>query len=246
MVDARQFPLALALDPRFGEEDFLISQSNAEAYARIGQWPDWPGRMLLLEGPNASGKSHLATIWAARSGATQVNALALAKAEIPQLVAAGAIVVEDVDQVDVGQGATGRVGVDEAALFHLLNLATEHGAFVLLSATRHVNEWSIQTPDLLSRIRRVPKVSIAPPDDALMRALFVKLFVDRQLVVDTALVEYLCLRVERSFNAVRAMVEKLDRETMARGKRLTRPIAAQILGFTNSGLANVESNIESE
>jgi chromosomal replication initiation ATPase DnaA len=138
-------------------------------------------------------------------------------------VAAGAVVVEDID----------RVGIDEAALFHLVNLAMERGAFVLFSASKHVSEWSIQTPDLLSRVRRIPQVSISPPDDALIRTLFIKLFVDRQLVVDTALVEYLCLRVERSFKAVRATVEKLDRETMARGKRLTRPAAAQILGFAN-------------
>jgi chromosomal replication initiation ATPase DnaA len=223
MGDVRQLPLELALEPRFGEEDFLVSHSNSEAYARIEIWPDWPSKMLLLEGPTASGKSHLASIWAARSGARQLSARALGKAEIPALVAAGAVVVEDID----------RVGVDEAALFHLVNLAAERTAFILFSATKQLNEWSIQTPDLLSRIRRIPKVAIAPPDDALIRALFVKLFVDRQLVVDTALVEYLCLRIERSFKAVRATVEKLDRETMARGKRLTRPAAAQILGFTN-------------
>jgi chromosomal replication initiation ATPase DnaA len=221
MVDVRQLPLELALEPRFGEEDFLVSQSNSEAYARIESWPEWPSKMLLLEGPTASGKSHLASIWAARSGARQLAARALGKAEIPALVTAGAVVVEDID----------RAGVDEAALFHLVNLATERGTFVLFSATKSSVEWQIKTPDLISRIRRSPAVLIAPPDDALIRALLVKLFVDRQLVVDTALVEYLCLRIERSFKAVRATVEKLDRETMARGKRLTRPAAAQILGF---------------
>jgi chromosomal replication initiation ATPase DnaA len=224
MVEARQLPLELALEPRFGEEDFLVSHSNSEAYGRIECWPEWPGKMLLLEGPTASGKSHLASIWAGRSGARQLSARALGKADIPALVAAGAVVVEDID----------RARNDETALFHLVNMATERGAFILLSATQHVNDWLIQTPDLLSRIRRIPSVSIAPPDDALIRTLFVKLFVDRQLVVDTALVEYLCLRTERSFKAVRATVEKLDRETMARGKRLTRQSAAQILGFASS------------
>jgi chromosomal replication initiation ATPase DnaA len=130
--------------------------------------------------------------------------------------------VEDID----------RDGVDETALFHLINLATEKAAFLLLTSAVEPSALRFRTPDLVSRLRRTPLGTIDPPDDALIRALLVKLFVDRQLVVDTALVEYLCLRMERSFAAVRATVEQLDRETLARRKRLTRPMAAQILGWS--------------
>ncbi|MGL4636526.1 MAG: hypothetical protein ACRCWF_11135 [Beijerinckiaceae bacterium] len=222
MVEQRQLPLELALEPRFGEEDFLISQSNADAYGMVEIWPDWPGRELAVTGPAASGKSHLAAIWALRANARVLSATALARMDIPDIVSTKAIVVEDVDKGEL----------PEAALFHLINLAREKDAFLMMTGADEPAQWPISTPDLASRIRRLPVARIASPDDALIRALFVKLFVDRQLVVDTALVEYLSIRTERSFAAVRATVEVLDRESMVRGKRLTRAAASRILGYT--------------
>jgi chromosomal replication initiation ATPase DnaA len=224
MPDTRQLPLDLALAPRFGVEDFLVSGSNAEAVAMIDAWPDWPGRMLLLVGPPASGKSHLAAIWAERAGARSLAARALAKADIAALAGAGAVAVEDADQA----------GLPETELFHLLNVAHEKQAFLLITAARPPAYWRIATPDLASRLRRMPLVEIAQPDDALIRTLLVKHFLDRQLVVDTSLVDYLTLRIERSFAGVRRTVDLLDRETLARGKRLSRASAAKILGFSES------------
>ncbi len=220
MAEPRQLPLDLPVEPRFGEEDFLVGASNAQAYAMLSAWPEWPARLLTLAGPAASGKSHLAAIWAVRSGARRVQAAALTVAGIPALLAAGALVVEDIDAP----------ALDEAALFHLINLAQERQAFVLLTSTRPPSALDLQVADLASRLRRAPVVSIAAPDDALIRALLVKLFIDRQLIVDTTLIEYLAMRIERSFAAARALVERLDRETLARRRRLTRKAAAEILG----------------
>lgn len=224
MPDNRQLPLDLALEPRFGEEDFLVSGSNADAYAMIEAWPNWPGRVLALVGPPASGKSHLAAIWAARTGAGLLAARALAVADVPALVAAGAVAIED-----AGEGR-----LSEKELFHLLNLSQEREAFVLITSRRSPADWSVATPDLASRLRRCPVVTIAEPDDALIRTLLVKLFIDRQIIVDTALIAYLALRIERSFAAVRDTVDRLDKEALARGKRLTRAIAASVLGLSDS------------
>jgi chromosomal replication initiation ATPase DnaA len=221
MSDNRQLPLELPLEPRFGEEDFLVSDSNADAYQMIENWRSWPGGMLLLTGPSASGKSHLAHIWATQSNASLLSARSLAQADIPGLAAVGAVVVEDIDAARM----------DEAALFHLINLLTERGGYLMVTARTAPAQLRIATADLESRLRRMPMVSIAPPDDALIRALFVKLFVDRQLVVDTSLVDYLAVRIERSFTAVRSTVAQLDREALALGKRLTRAAAAKILGY---------------
>lgn len=223
MADSRQLPLELAHEPSFSEEDFLISRSNAEAYAMLDAWPRWPARMLLLVGPPASGKSHLAAIWAGRAGAGVLPGRELGHIQVPDLVGT-AIAVEDIDSE-----------VDEAALFHFLNHAQERQAFVLLTTARPPSELAFATPDLASRLRRVPLVAIEAPDDALIRALLVKLFVDRQLIVDIALVEYLSLRIERSFTAARETVARLDRETLARRRRLTRQAAAEILGWAGEG-----------
>jgi chromosomal replication initiation ATPase DnaA len=224
MAESRQLPLDLALAPRFGAEDFLVSGSNADAYALIEAWPQWPGRILALVGPPASGKSHLTAIWAERAGARSLAARSLAKADLPALAAAGAVAIEDADQ-----GA-----LPETELFHLLNLAEERGASLLISATRPPSEWPVRLPDLASRLRKCPVAAIAEPDDALIRTLLVKHFLDRQLVVDTALVAYLALRIDRSFAGVRKTVDLLDRETLARAKRLTRAMAAKILGLSEA------------
>jgi chromosomal replication initiation ATPase DnaA len=174
----------------------------------------------VLTGPPASGKTHMAAIWAKRSAARLISTRALAKASVPALVGAGAVVVEDLDRGEV----------DETALFHLINLATEKQASLLLTSGTQVP--SFKTLDLQSRLRRIPQVAISAPDDQLILALLVKMFVDRQMVVDIALVNFLSIRIERSFKAARDTVETLDRETMARGRRLTRPLAAKILNFS--------------
>jgi chromosomal replication initiation ATPase DnaA len=217
--EPRQLALDLPVEERRGREDFLVSASNEAAYLAIEAWPRWPGGMLLLVGAPGSGKSHLAAIWAAHSGAVQVGRASLDAAGVPGLLPARALVIEDCD------AAAG----DEQALFHLLNGARERGTALLLTASCAPDAWGIATLDLLSRLRLAPTVRIEPPDDALLRAVLVKLLVERQLVVDTAVVAFLAQRMERSVAAARDLVERLDRGALARQRRITRALAAEIL-----------------
>lgn len=215
----RQLTLDLPVEPRYGREDFLVSPSNATAWDTFENWPNWPDRVLLLLGPTGAGKSHLGAIWAARTGARVLNATALPKADLPALARAPAILLEEADSAK-------RV---EAELFHLLNLVREAGTFLVVTARQWPDSWGLSTRDLVSRLRLAPAVEIGEPDDALVRAVLVKLFVDRQLVVDTSVVEYLALRIERSIDAARVIVEALDREALAQRRPITRPIAAEVL-----------------
>ncbi|MXQ13264.1 DnaA ATPase domain-containing protein [Microvirga makkahensis] len=216
----KQLIFDLALDPRFGAEDFLVSPSNEQAYSLIETWPDWPDTILLLIGPRGSGKSHLASIWASNAHAWTVDAREITHDNVPHLISNGALAIEDMD------GA----GRDEAALFHLLNLARERGASVLITSETPPDRWGLRTPDLLSRLRLAPSVSLDAPDDALLKAVLVKLFVDRQLVVDTSVVDYISLRIERSLAKASELVALLDKEALSRGRRVSRAIAAEILG----------------
>ncbi|MCC6888836.1 MAG: chromosomal replication initiator DnaA [Hyphomicrobiales bacterium] len=215
----RQLSLDLDHAESFARDDFLDGPPNKAALALIDSWPDWPSRIVALVGAEGSGKSHLAAIWAAQSGARSIGARALRKADVPAALATGALVVED----------AAASGFDEAAMFHLLNLAREEGAFVLLTARTSPATWAVRIPDLASRLKAVPVVALAPPDDALLRAVLVKLFADRQLAVDEPLVAYIATRIARSFADARAAVASLDREAMARGRPLTRSLAAEVL-----------------
>ena len=140
--------------------------------------------------------------------------------KVPHLVSNGALAIEDMDRGER----------DEAALFHLLNLAREKRAFLLITSETPPDRWSLRTPDLLSRLRLAPSVALEAPDDALLKAVLVKLFVDRQLVVDTSVVDYIALRIERSLAKASELVALLDREALSRGRRVSRAIAAEILG----------------
>ena len=216
----KQLAFDLPLDPRFGAEDFLVSPSNEQAYGLIESWPEWPDTILLLVGPRGSGKSHLASIWATNARAWTIDASGITQDKVPHLVSNGALAIEDMDRGER----------DEAALFHLLNLAREKKASLLITCETPPDRWSLRTPDLLSRLRLAPSVSLEAPDDALLKAVLVKLFVDRQLVVDTSVVDYIALRIERSLAKASELVALLDREALSRGRRVSRAIAAEILG----------------
>ncbi|HYW60187.1 MAG TPA: chromosomal replication initiator DnaA [Xanthobacteraceae bacterium] len=215
----RQLPLALGFHERFGREDFLAGPSNAGALALIDRWPDWPAPAVALVGPEGSGKSHLAAVWAEIAGARSIASHAVAPAALPTALATGALVVED-----LRPGAC-----EEAALFHLLNLAREAGAYLLITARASPAGWPVALRDLGSRLRALPVVTLAPPDDVLLRAVLVKLFADRQLAVDESLIGYVATRIERSFAAARTVVDELDREALRQKREVNRALAVQLL-----------------
>jgi chromosomal replication initiation ATPase DnaA len=215
----RQLVLALDHTVSFAREDFLSGPSNAAALALVDSWPDWSGRVIVLVGPEGCGKSHLAAIWAGEAGARFLSARALADADLPSALATGALVVEDV--------AAGNY--DERALFHLLNLAREEQAYVLLTARTPPAGWPVAIRDLASRLKSLPVVALSAPDDALLRALLVKLFADRQVAVDENLIGYVVARIERSFAGARSVVARLDQEAMRLQRPLTRSLAGELL-----------------
>jgi chromosomal replication initiation ATPase DnaA len=217
-VSPRQLVLALGHAESFAREDFLAGPSNAAALALVEGWPDWPARVMTLVGSGGSGKSHLAAVWAEASGARVLSARLLGETDLPAALATGALVLEDVDPARV----------DERALFHLLNLAREDEAFVLMTARTSPAAFPVVLRDLASRLRAVPTVALAPPDDVLLRSLIVKLAADRQLSVDEALVNYLANRIERSFAAARAAVNRIDQEAMRQHRPVTRALAAEL------------------
>jgi chromosomal replication initiation ATPase DnaA len=215
--------LAFDLEPaeNFSRDDFIRGAGNAAALDLVDSWPDWPARAVAIVGPEGAGKSHLAAIWADAAGARRLASRALDESAVPAALATGALALE------CGAGDT---DLDERALFHFLNLVKEQGGFLLLTARMAPAAWPIGLPDLASRLRAVPVVTLAAPDDVMLRAVLVKLFADRQIAVDEALISYLVVRIERSFAAARAIVATLDREALRRQRPVTRALAGEILG----------------
>jgi chromosomal replication initiation ATPase DnaA len=214
----RQLLLALDHPVSFAREDFLQGPPNVAAFNLIERWPDWPDRIVALVGPQGSGKSHLAAIWAEAAGARVMSAKLLPHADPPATFATGALVLEDLEFE----------GLDERALFHFLNFAREQSAYVLITSRSPLTTFPVVIRDLASRMRAVPSAALAAPDDALLKALIIKLAVDRQLAVDEPLVAFLANRIERSFVAAHQAIRCLDEEAMRQRRPVTRALAAEL------------------
>lgn len=205
--------------PALGSEDFLISQSNEQAVRLIDSWPGWPFRCAVLSGPQGAGKTHLLNVWRGRSGARAYAASDMASAVDAAKSEGVPVAIEDFDHAPV----------DEHAAFHLLNLARETGFDVLITAREQPGAWTIALPDLRSRLRSAALVTIAEPDEALLSAVLVKLFADRQLQIEPGVIGYILKRAERSMAAIQSIVDELDRAALAERRRVTKALAARLL-----------------
>jgi len=223
----RQLTLDLAHRSALDREDFLISDSNAAAVELIDAAESWPHRALLLTGPQGSGKSHLANVFRLTHGSDLVEAAALGEEAIGLLEAAGALVVENID----------RGSVDERVLFHLLNMARQGRGLVLMTSRVAPGQLAFALPDLRSRVRACPVAQIEAPDDFLLQAVLVKLFADRQLAVEPAIVSFLAMRMERSMQAANAVVEEIDRLALAMRRKVSKQLAQAALDrITNNNV----------
>lgn len=214
----RQMPLDLGHRPALGREDFLVAPSNREAVAFLDLWPEWPARALVLHGPEACGKTHLAQVWRARSGAMEISRDDLSSDAPSLLGGARHVVVESA-------GA----GINERGLLHLYNYATGEGGTLLLTAETPPRGWEVSLPDLRSRLLALPAVAVGAPDEALIEAVMVKQFADRQVRVAPDVVAFLVPRLERSLATVRTVVAALDAAALAERRAITIPLAKHVL-----------------
>lgn len=221
---SRQLVLDLPQRVALGREDFLVGSCNAAAVSLVDRWPDWPHHAVVLVGPAGSGKSHLVEVWRQASKAARAEAAALAPDAVPGLLQTGALALED-----AAAGA-----LDETALFHLLNLARQNSTTVLITSRLPPAAWPVQLPDLASRLRALPVVELGAPDDEVLRGVLAKLFTDRQLAVDDAVLSYLLVRMPRSFAAARQLVAEIDARALAEKAEVTRNFVANVLATRNA------------
>ncbi|MXU65373.1 P-loop NTPase family protein [Oceanomicrobium pacificus] len=227
MSGATQLVFDLPSRAARGRGDFFVSDANALAVRQLDGWRDWPERKLALIGPARSGKTHLTGVWATECGARVISAADLPDWDLAALTEVPALAVEDVDRLAL-LPETAR-GEAETALFHLHNAVLQAQGHLLVTGALPPAHWEIGLPDLASRLRATPVARLDPPDDALLMAVLVKLFSDRQLIVDPDLIEYLAVRLDRSFEAAAHVVATLDREALRRRRPVTVRLASEIL-----------------
>lgn len=223
MSAPRQLAFDLPARPALGRAAFFVAPANRLALGLVDRWPAWPEGRLAVIGPPGAGKTHLAHVWAARSGAAITPATALPSADHATFGPGACVAVEDADRLpELGLAA-------EEALFHLCNRLRASGGSLLVSGRRAPAFWGLRLPDLASRLTAAPVAALEPPDDTLLAAVLVKLFADRGISVGPDLIRFLLARMDRSFQAAESLVARLDRTGLAAGRPVTARLAAEVL-----------------
>ena len=225
----------LALDfphrPSLGKEDFLIAPYNREAVAMTDKWPDWPYFAVCIYGPEGCGKTHLANVFANKVALLTnypyripfVKARNISMDNFRELFARhNCLVIEELDE-----------NVSQEALFHLYNLYRDEGGNILFTSDRAPARLNFSLPDLRSRMNIVPAVEIKEPDDELLSALLVKLFMDRQIMPSPELISYILNNMQRSFAYARRLVAEIDNISLARKRAVTIAIAREAVAVLN-------------
>jgi DnaA regulatory inactivator Hda len=217
-----QLPLDFEHRPSLTGEDFLVVESNRDAVIWLDRWPDWPTPALVIHGPAGCGKTHLAHVFLARSGGRKLSILDMSADEPRDLIEdIPACVIEDAERfLEAGL---------EQALLHLYNALKETGGQLLLTSRRPPSRWPVHLADLRSRLNTATAVRIGPPDDTLMQAVVVKLFADRQLKVDQDVVTFMLARMERSFDAARELVARIDAAALKERRKITVRLVRDLL-----------------
>ena len=221
-----QLLLNWPVNEKFAQSDFLPSYSNEKAVNWIDVWPDWQRggeafHCLIIYGPNGCGKTHLCHVWQAISKGEIIRADALDKIDFMS-TDSFVYIVEDVDQY-INDKDT------QQSLLHLYNWIREHGGYLLLTASARPKSWPISLKDLSSRLLASETVEIKAPDDDLMKAVISKQFSDRQITIGDDVLNYLVARAERAFDAIRKLVQNIDRLSRMEKKKITIATVRRVL-----------------
>lgn len=219
-ADAPQYTLALPHAPSMDEADFVVTDSNRDAWAVATDAVAWPGPIMAIVGPEGSGKSHLAAVFAARHDAHVLDATLLGTQPADAMLQdARAAVLELPDAM-----------VQEEALAQFINAVRATDVRLLMSARQRLAHWPARRPDLASRLKAIPEVVLGAPDDALMQVLFAKALADRQLRVPEEVAAYVLKRLERSGRAVQQVVAAIDAAALRAKAPITVPLVRGVLG----------------
>lgn len=221
---AEQLVFDLPQRTAMGRDAFMVSDSNREAVTLVDGFADWTRPVQWIYGPSGAGKSHLGAVLENLCDAVTINADALESTETDEILTGA----KHCDVVIIG-----RVDVlptdSEEVLFHLLNFAANAGLKILLLSEKPAAQLSIALPDLVSRLKAIAAIAVKSPDDALMRGLMMKLFDDRQIKIDTRVVDYVLPRMVRDYAELADLVAQIDRKALAEKRAITVPMVAEIL-----------------
>ena len=204
----------------YDKNNFLPSECNQIAYDWINQFPNWKGQKIaIIYGNKGCGKTHLSKIWQEASNAIAIDKSSDFGSIVEELSKGQNILIDD----------CGAIG-DDKFLYNLYNATKEEfTGFVLMTASTRPMDWGIELADAKSRILSLNSIEIKDPDDFLLSGMLVKLFSDRQLSISPEIINYMLIRMERSFSGAIDLVDKIDKLSLEKKRNITIPLIKTIL-----------------
>jgi len=215
-----QLSLNLKKKGIYEEDDFLVSSSNKEAYKLVNSWPEWRSRKIIIFGDSGTGKTHLSKIWQKNTSAIILNLNQLKKIKFESFFKKKNIfIIENISDFFDKINNKEKNNL-EKQLLHFYNLIEEKKGYLLLTSLIAPKLWKISLPDLKSRILSSIAVKIKKPNDQLLSSVLVKLFVDKQILIDKKIIKFIVYRSERSFANLENIVNKIDKQSLITKKKI--------------------------
>ncbi|MDB3955423.1 DnaA/Hda family protein [Alphaproteobacteria bacterium] len=208
----QQLILNLRSLPSMGRNDYFVSEVNKEAVSWLDSWPNWTTFGFIVCGPLGSGKSHLAQVLKTLSHGDIIEAKDISNKNIDQLSEKKCLIIENLELL-----------TSETLLFHLYNMLLENKNNLMLTSKFNMSQINFELPDLKSRLLSMPQVNIDFPDDRLLKNLLIKQFLDKGILVEMDVIDYLIKRIDRSFEAISKLVAKIDFKSLEKAKKITIP-----------------------
>lgn len=235
-----QLPLALRWPAQQRLETFVVGD-NAAAVALVRQASVDNSSWVFVNGALGSGKTHLLIAACAAAGGHERSAQYLSLAKLPgdraaairasRLDVASALralggsdllALDDVDAIAGDRDA-------EHALFDLYNRCKVEKSTLLFGAGKPPAQMGIGLPDLVSRLSACAQATLKPLDDAARREAVRQRAQARGLTLDDTVLDWLFAHTQRDLGSLSALIERLDRESLAAKRRITLPFLRQLL-----------------
>lgn len=223
-MTVQQLLLPLSLSTKNPLDNFVVGDSNWEAFTWIQRWPEWPVKHLAIHGEACSGKTHLAKWFQIKSNAYWINDKDLDQEPHMSIQKGKSFIIDNYDAIH-----------DENWMFHFYNLTKEHGLDVLYCGRQSPGQSLFTLPDLRSRMRSILSVTINSPDELLLQKIFRQRLGDFGIFLPDDFDEichYVLNRIERSYASLNALVLKLNDVLLREQRAFSLPLVRDVLTRT--------------
>tara|TARA_Y100000591_G_scaffold230402_1_gene201385 strand:- start:458 stop:1117 length:660 start_codon:yes stop_codon:yes gene_type:complete len=200
------------------KKDFYVSSNNFEAHRLIETWPKWPSKWINIFGPHGCGKTHLSKILNQKIKSIIVEAEEIDNEVINSLSDYECLIIENYKD-----------NIKEDLFYSLLNNIDLSGKSVLVNSLEALNSKKTKLPDLNSRFELFLKIGINLPTDDLLNVIIYKFFSEKQVNLDSKVLNFILKNIERSYDAVFKVVKDLDDISLSTGKTININLVKKVL-----------------